>query len=149
VVVMKAGRSEAGAVAVASHTGSLTGSDAVFDAVCRRTGLVRTHNPEAFFDTLSAFEKLPLPRGNRMGVFSITGMGCVAATDAAEECGIVLPELNAATLRKLGEVMPSWAPVRNPIDTWSAIEQHGSKKTSAHIASCLLDQKDIDALLII
>ncbi|MFA5321720.1 MAG: acetate--CoA ligase family protein [Smithella sp.] len=149
VVVMKAGRSEAGAAAVASHTGSLTGSDAVFDAVCRRTGLVRTHNPEAFFDTLSAFEKLPLPRGNRMGAFSITGMGCVAATDAAEEYGIVLPELNSATLKKLGEVMPAWAPVRNPIDTWSAIEQHGSKKTAAHIARCLLDQKDIDALLII
>jgi acyl-CoA synthetase (NDP forming) len=149
VVVMKAGRSEAGAAAVASHTGSLAGSDAVFDAVCRKTGLVRTHNPEAFFDTLSAFEKLPLPRGNRMGVFSITGMGCVAATDAAEEYGIVLPELSPATFKKLGEVMPSWAPVRNPIDTWSAIEQHGSKKTMAHIARCMLDQKDIDALLII
>ena len=149
VVVMKAGRSEAGAAAVASHTGSLAGSDAVFDAVCRRTGLVRTHNPEAFFDTLSAFEKLPLPRGNSMGVFSITGMGCVAATDAAEEYGIVLPDLRAATLMKLGEVLPSWAPVRNPIDTWSAIEQHGSKKTMAHIARCMLDQKDIDALLII
>lgn len=149
VVVMKAGRSEAGAAAVASHTGSLAGSDAVFDAVCRRTGLMRTHNPEAFFDTLSAFEKLPLPRGNRMGVFSITGMGCVAATDAAEEYGLVLPGLIPATLKKLREVMPPWAPVRNPIDTWSAIEQHGSKKTSTHIAECLLNQKDIDALLII
>lgn len=149
VVVMKAGRSEAGAAAVASHTGSLAGSDAVFDAVCRKTGLVRTHNPEAFFDTLSAFEKLPLPKGNRMGVFSITGMGCVAATDAAEEYGIVLPELNPATLKKLAEVIPAWAPVRNPIDTWSAIEQHGSRKTATHIARCMLDQKDIDALLII
>ena len=149
VVVMKAGRSEAGAAAVASHTGSLAGSDAVFDAVCRRTGLVRTNNPEAFFDALSAFEKLPLPKGNRMGVFSITGMGCVASTDAAEEYGIVLPELNPATLKKLAEVIPSWAPVRNPIDIWSAIEQHGSKKTSTYIARCMLDQKDIDALLII
>jgi acyl-CoA synthetase (NDP forming) len=45
--------------------------------------------------------------------------------------------------------MPAWAPVRNPIDTWSAIEQHGSKKTATHIARCLLDQKDIDVLLII
>ncbi|MDP2854641.1 MAG: acetate--CoA ligase family protein [Smithellaceae bacterium] len=148
VVVMKAGRSEAGAVAVASHTGSLAGSDAVFDAVCHRTGLVRVNNPEAFFDTLSAFEKLPGPRGNRMGVLSITGMGCVAATDAAEEYGIVLPALQPATLKRLGEVMPSWAPVRNPIDTWSAIEQHGSKKASSHIARCLMDQKDVDALLI-
>jgi acyl-CoA synthetase (NDP forming) len=148
VVVMKAGRSEAGAIAVASHTGSLAGSDAVFDAVCRRTGLVRVRDSEAFFDALSAFEKLPLPRGNRMGAFSITGMGCVAATDAVEECGVVLPSLQPETLKKLGEVMPSWAPVRNPIDTWSAIEQQGSKKALNHIAKCLMDQQDIDALLI-
>jgi len=148
VVVMKAGRSEAGAAAVASHTGSLAGSDAVFDAVCRRAGLVRVHDPEALFDTLSAFEKLPLPRGNRMGVLSITGMGCVAATDAAEEYGLVLPALTPETLKQLREVMPSWAPVRNPIDTWSAIEQHGSKKATSHIARSLLDQKDVDALLI-
>jgi len=148
VVVMKAGRSEAGAAAVASHTGSLAGSDAVFDAVCRRTGLVRTQNSEAFFDALAAFEKLPLPRGNRMGALSITGMGCVAATDAVEECGIDLPALQPDTLRKLREVMPVWAPVRNPIDTWSAIEQHGSKKATSHIARCLMEQPDVDALLI-
>jgi acetate---CoA ligase (ADP-forming) len=149
VVVVKSGRSEAGAAAIASHTGSLAGSDAVFDAVCRRTGLVRAHDSEAFFDTLSAFETLPLPRGNRMGVLSISGMGCVVTTDAAEEYGVVLPGLKAATLRRLREVMPAWAPVRNPIDIWSAIEQHGSKKTMSHIAGCLLDQKDIDGLLVI
>ncbi|HQM44500.1 MAG TPA: acetate--CoA ligase family protein [Smithellaceae bacterium] len=148
VVVMKAGRSESGAAAVASHTGSLAGSDAAFDAVCRKTGLVRVHHSEAFFDALSAFEKLPFPQGNRMGVLSITGMGCVAATDAAEEAGVVLPVLKPATLKRLGEVMPSWAPVRNPIDTWSAIEQHGSKKATSHIAHCLLEQADVDALLI-
>ena len=148
VVVMKAGRSEAGALAVASHTGSLAGSDAVFDAVCRRTGLVRVQNSEAFFDTLAAFEKLPLPRGNRLGVLSITGMGCVAATDAAEEYGVELPALRPETLANLRQVMPPWAPVRNPIDTWSAIEQHGSKKATSHIAESLMEQKDVDALLI-
>ncbi|MBN1381726.1 MAG: acetate--CoA ligase family protein [Deltaproteobacteria bacterium] len=149
VVVMKAGRTEAGAAAVVSHTGSLAGSDEVFNAVCRKTGLVRVHDSENFFDTLSAFEKLPLPRGNRMGVISISGMGCVAATDAAEEYGIALPLLRTGTLKKLGEVMPPWAPVRNPVDTWSAIEQNGSKKTMSHIARCLMEQKDIDALLMI
>lgn len=148
VVVMKAGRSEAGALAVASHTGSLAGSDAVFDAVCRRTGLVRVHNSEAFFDTLAAFEKLPLPKGNRLGVLSITGMGCVAATDAAEYYHIELPALQPETLANLRQVMPPWAPVRNPIDTWSAIEQHGSKKATSHIAQSLMEQKDVDALLI-
>jgi acetyltransferase len=105
-------------------------------------------NSEAFFDALAAFEKLPLPRGNRMGALSITGMGCVAATDAAEEYGVDLPALQPETLRNLGVVMPAWAPMRNPIDTWSAIEQHGSKKATGHIARCLMEQPDIDALLI-
>ncbi|HNQ85462.1 MAG TPA: acetate--CoA ligase family protein [Deltaproteobacteria bacterium] len=149
VVVMKSGRSEAGAAAIASHTGSLAGSDAVFDAVCRGSGLVRVHDPESFFDTLCAFEKLPLPRGNRLGVLSISGMGCVVTTDAAERCGVALPRLKKATLKRLREIMPAWAPVRNPIDIWSTIEQHGSSKTMSHMTECLLDQKDIDAVLIL
>lgn len=149
VVVMKAGRSEAGAAAIASHTGSLAGSDVVFDAACRKTGLLRAHNSEAFFDALTAFEMLPLPRGNRMGVVSVTGMGCVAATDAAEEYGIVLPRLKPATLKKLREVMPDWAPVRNPIDTWSAVEKNGGEKAMSHIVQYIMEQNDIDAMLIV
>ncbi|NTW17005.1 MAG: hypothetical protein HGA41_06045, partial [Syntrophaceae bacterium] len=149
VVVMKAGRSEAGAAAIASHTGSLAGSDAVFDAACRRSGLLRVHDSETFFDTLTAFEMLPLPRGNRMGVVSVTGMGCVAATDAAEDYGVVLPRLKPATLKKLSEVMPDWAPVRNPIDTWSAVEKNGAVKAMSHIVRCIIEQQDIDAMLIV
>ena len=149
VVVMKSGHTDAGAAAIASHTGSLAGSDKVFDAVCRKTGLVRVHDSESFFDTLSAFESLPLPHGNRMGVLSISGMGCVVTTDAADEYGVDLPELKPGTIKKLREVMPAWAPVRNPVDIWSAVEQHGSKKTMSHISQSLLHQRDIDALLII
>ncbi|MEN6624466.1 MAG: acetate--CoA ligase family protein [Smithella sp.] len=149
VVVMKAGRSEAGAAAIASHTGSLAGSDVVFDAACRKSGLLRAHDSEAFFDAITAFEMLPLPRGNRMGVVSVTGMGCVAATDAAEEYGIVLPRLKPATLKKLSEVMPDWAPVRNPIDTWSAVEKNGGEKAMSHIVRYIMEQNDIDAMLIV
>lgn len=149
VVVVKSGRSEAGAAAIASHTGSLAGSDAVFDAVCRKSGMIRVPDSEAFFDTLSAFEALALPRGNRMGVLSVTGMGCVVTTDAAEEHGLVIPKLTPATLKKIREVMPPWAPVRNPVDIWSGVEQHGASKTMSRIARSLIGQKDIDALLII
>lgn len=149
VVVVKSGRTEAGAQAIASHTGSLAGSDAVFDAVCRRTGMVRVHDSEAFFDCLAAFESLPLPRSNRLGVLSISGMGCVVSTDASDEYGVALPALKHSTMRRLREVVPAWAPIRNPIDIWSAVEQHGSQKTMGHIARCLLDQADIDALLVI
>ncbi len=149
LVVVKSGRTEAGAEAIASHTGSLAGSDAVFDAVCLRTGMVRVHDSEAFFDALSAFESLPLPRSNRLGILSITGMGCVVTTDACDEYGVDLPKLKPSTVKKLREVVPAWAPIRNPIDIWSAVEQHGSQKTMSHIARCFLDQSDIDALLII
>ena len=149
VVVVKSGRTEAGAQAIASHTGSLAGSDAVFDAVCRRTGMIRVHDSEAFFDCLAAFESLPLPRSNRLGVLSISGMGCVVSTDACDEYGVSLPALKRSTIKRLREVVPAWAPIRNPIDIWSAVEQHGSQKTMGHIARCLLDQSDIDALLVI
>jgi acetate---CoA ligase (ADP-forming) len=149
VVVVKSGRTEAGAAAIASHTGSLAGSDAVFNAVCRRTGMVRVHDSEAFFDCLAAFESLPLPRSNRLGVLSITGMGCVVSTDACDEYAVALPAFKRSTMRRLREVVPAWAPIRNPIDIWSAVEQHGSLKTMGHIARCLLDQSDIDALLVI
>jgi acyl-CoA synthetase (NDP forming) len=149
VVVVKSGRTEAGAQAIASHTGSLAGSDAVFDAVCRRSGMVRVHDSEAFFDCLAAFESLPLPCSNRLGVLSISGMGCVVSTDACDEYGVALPALKRSTMRRLREVVPAWAPIRNPIDIWSAVEQHGSQKTMGHIARCLLDQADIDALLVI
>jgi len=149
VVVVKSGHTAAGAEAIASHTGSLAGSDAVFDAVCRRTGLVRVHDSEAFFDTLSAFESLPLPRGNRLGGLSITGMGCGVTTDACDEYGVELPALKPDTLKKLRAIMPAWAPVRNPIDIWSAVEQHGSLATMRHITRCLLEQGDIDAVLMI
>ena len=149
VVVLKGGRSVAGAAATASHTGSLATSDAVFDAVCRRTGLVRAADAEHMFDVLAAFEALPLPRGNRVGVLSITGQGCVASSDAAEDLGLEIPPLSPATRERLLEVVPPWAPLRNPVDTWSAVEQHGASKTMSHICSGLLEQQDIDAVVVI
>ncbi|MBN1932124.1 MAG: acetate--CoA ligase family protein [Desulfobacterales bacterium] len=149
VVILKAGRSEAGAQAIASHTGTLAATDNIFDAVCHRCGVIRVLDSEAFHDTLSAFEKLPLPRGNRMGVLSITGLGCVLTTDTAEDLGIQLPALQIETINKLRAVIPNWAPIRNPVDIWSAVEQNGSKKTMQHIAQCLFEQDDIDSLLII
>ena len=130
-------------------TGSLAGADAIFDAVCRRTGMIRALDSEEFFDSLAAFESQPLPRSNRMGVLSFTGMGCVITADSAGVLGVELPALKASTVKRLRELIPPWAPVRNPVDIWSAVEQHGSMKTMTHISGCLLDQRDIDALMII
>jgi acetate---CoA ligase (ADP-forming) len=149
VVVLKGGRSEAGAAATASHTGSLATSDGVFDAVCRRAGVVRVGDAEQLFDALAAFEALPLPNGNRLGVLSITGQGCVASSDAAEELGLEIPPLAPETRSRLLEVVPAWAPLRNPVDTWSAVEQHGASRTMGHICRCLLGQEDIDAVVVI
>ena len=92
---------------------------------------------------------LPLPKGNRMGALSITGLGCVLTTDVAEEFGIGLSRLQSSTQQRIREVMPDWAPLRNPVDIWSAVEQHGSAQTMSHIARCLLEQDDIDSVLII
>jgi acyl-CoA synthetase (NDP forming) len=129
------------------HTGSLAGSDAVSTrsaegqagAGARLGGLLRQ---------LSAFESLPLPGGSRMGVLSITGMAAWSPRMPSKSTADPA-SAQAIDAEEAPEVIPAWAPVRNPVDIWSAVEQHGSQKTMRHIAESLIGQKDIDALLMI
>jgi acyl-CoA synthetase (NDP forming) len=66
IAVYKAGRSDAGGKATLSHTGSLSGSDAVFDSMCKQLGILRTQEPLQTFDVAEALSRLPLPRGKRV-----------------------------------------------------------------------------------
>ena len=127
VVLLTSGRSDAGAAAVASHTGAVVGDQAVFDAAARQAGAVMVSDFAEMFDCTEAFASSPLPRGNGLGVVSISGVGCVLSADHAEQHGLALPDLAPRTERAIRTVVPSWAPVRNPVDIWSAIEMHGAE----------------------
>lgn len=115
VVITKVGRTEIGAQAAASHTAALAGEDAVFDAVFRQYGVYRAHSIEEFFDIGYAVSVAGLPKGNELGVFTVSGGAGVLIADAADDVGLSLPALADEGQRRIRELVPFAAP-RNPVD---------------------------------
>ncbi len=116
VIVIKAGRSLRGAVAAASHTGSLAGSDNVYDAAFRQTGVLRAYSVEEMFDWARAFACQPLPRSRRTIIITNGGGVGVLATDAAEEHGLDLIQPSPSLRERFQKAMPWFGSPRNPVD---------------------------------
>ncbi len=125
VVVLKAGRSEEGVRAVASHTGSLAGSDNVYDAAFKQYGAIRALGMEDLFDTALSLALQPPARGFRVGILTVGGGSGVMATDAAVGLGLNVPKLSDITVSKLKKVLLPIASPYNPVDvTGSARDEH-------------------------
>jgi len=116
IIVIKAGRTQAAAQAAASHTGSLTGSDAVLDAAFRRCGVLRVDHIEELFDLAEVLAKQPRPQGSRLTVITNAGGPGVLATDALIRSGGSLASLSAQTLESLNQLLPPHWSHGNPID---------------------------------
>jgi len=116
VVVLKAGRTEAGAAAVASHTGSLASADAVVDAFLRQSGAIRVTTIEETLTALRALERGVLPRGRRTAIVTNAGGAGIIAADACERVGIDVPTLNETTRQALASFLPAEAGLGNPVD---------------------------------
>jgi acetyltransferase len=118
IVVLKTGRSRAGAKAALSHTGSLTGEDAVFEAAFERAGILRVRDTAELRDTLRALVCMREMKGPGVGVITVTGAGGIMAIDACEERGIGMAPLPAGLSDRLKAGMPEWLHVGNPVDIW-------------------------------
>ncbi|MCY1503813.1 Protein lysine acetyltransferase Pat [compost metagenome] len=116
VVMMKVGCSEVGGVAARSHTASIAGDDAVVDAVLAELGVVRARSTEEMLDIVRLATRGIYPADNTLGVITVSGGAGVIVSDAAEELGLPMPEMPAATQRRLLELLPICSP-RNPVDT--------------------------------
>jgi acetyltransferase len=116
VIVVKAGRHEAGARAAASHTGALAGSDDAIDTAFRRAGVLRVTTIPDLFDMAEILATQPQPRGNRLAIITNAGGPGVMATDALMTAGGALAELSPATLDALNKVLPPFWSHANPID---------------------------------
>jgi acyl-CoA synthetase (NDP forming) len=117
VVVLKAGRSEAGKRAAMAHTGALASDDAVVDSVMRQCGVVRVSGLEEMVVTagLLGYQQR-LPQGRRLGVVTSSGGGSNLIADKGAESGFSLPALSEATAASLRAVLPPFASVQNPLD---------------------------------
>ncbi len=116
VIVVKAGRHEAGARAAASHTGALIGEDAVFDAAFRRAGVLRVTTISDLFDMSEILAKQPPPRGPNLAILTNSGAIGIMATDALMLGGGRLAPLKPETLAALNAALPSPWSHANPID---------------------------------
>lgn len=116
VVVLKAGRTEAGAAAVASHTGSLSSPDAIVDAFLRQCGALRVTTIDEALSALRVLQKGILPAGNRVAILTNAGGAGIIAADACERLGIDVPMLPNDVQAKLREFLPPEAGYGNPVD---------------------------------
>jgi acetyl coenzyme A synthetase (ADP forming)-like protein len=116
VVAVKSGRTASGSKAVSSHTGSLAGSDAAYDAAFAQAGVLRADSVQELFDFSTAFAYQPALKGNRIAIVTNAGGPGVMATDALERQGLVLAALQPATEEALAGVLPAAANIHNPVD---------------------------------
>jgi len=116
IIVIKAGRTEVGAKAAASHTGSLTGSDEVLDAAFQRCGVLRVNDIRDIFSLAEVLAKQPRPKGPRLTIVTNAGGPGVLAADALIEGGGQLAPLSPETLDALNAFLPAPWSHNNPID---------------------------------
>ena len=116
VLCLKSGRSAEGAKAASSHTGSLAGSDAVYDALVTQCGVQRVDTIAELFDRASLYTTQPEPKGKNLAIITNAGGPGIMATDAAIRNGLKLAVLSEETNAKLKEVMPAAGSIHNPID---------------------------------
>ncbi|MBX3650736.1 MAG: acetate--CoA ligase family protein [Burkholderiales bacterium] len=116
LVLTKVGRTRAGAKAIASHTGSLAGEDAVFDGVIRQRGIIRARSDEQILDFVDVFSQCALPAGKGIGFITRSGGAGALMADRAEEIGLDVATLSNATVAALRKVVPAFGSTSNPVD---------------------------------
>src|SRR5689334_11370458 len=116
IIVIKPGRTEAARKAAASHTGSITGSDEVFEAAFRRCGILRVASISELFEMADVLSKQPRPRGPRLAIVTNAGGPGVLATDTLLRTGGELAALCAETTKALDAILPAHWSHANPVD---------------------------------
>lgn len=145
IIVLKAGKSGEGAKAALSHTGSLAGNDAVFDAAFRRAGIIRVERISQLFHCAQALSMQPRPEGNRLAIVTNAGGPGVLATDFLVNNGGKIASLSSETLLTLDKLLPAHWSHNNPVDVLGDANAETYKES---VKACLLDE-NTDAVLAI
>ncbi len=144
VLAMKAGRTEAGAQAAASHTGGLAKEDIATDLIFKKAGIVDFRDEGELINAAAAFASQPIPKGNRVGIITNTGGPAVIGTDILVDAGLELPPLSEKTEKVLKEKLYPEAAVHNPVDVLAT-------GTGEHYRACLdamMEDDNFDCILV-
>ena len=143
IVLLKAGRSGAGAKAVSSHTGSLAGSYSAYQAAFAQAGVIEVADLPSLFDVAWALSCQPLPKGNRVAIFTNAGGPAALASDALAANGFTLAEISADQQARLAEKLNPSAQAANPVDMLGGAEP----AEYAHCLETLKNDPEVDVLL--
>jgi acetyltransferase len=145
IIVVKTGKYAESAKAAASHTGSLTGEDVIYDAAFKRAGIVRVEEIEDLFNCAEVLGTQPLPKGPNLAIITNAGGPGVMATDALIAQGGKLAQLSQKTMGTLNNILPHYWSRGNPIDILGDAK---ADRYKAVVEACLNDE-NVDGLLII
>jgi acetyltransferase len=145
IVILKVGRSDEGARAAKSHTGALTGNDAVYDAAFERAGIIRVDGALELFHVAKALAMQKRPADNRVAVVTNAGGPGVIATDFLSMRGGRLAQLSPATTKRLKALLPPSASTNNPVDILGDADPQRYREA---VELCLNDD-GVDAVLVI
>ena len=145
IIALKAGRSESGARAAASHTGALAASDSLVDALFKDSGVIRTRTVEEMFETAALLAHQRLPAGPRVAILTNAGGPGILAADACEAHGLTLSALSAETREALKAFLPAAANLTNPVDMIATASADDYRKA----IPLLLQDPGVDSLLTI
>jgi acetyl coenzyme A synthetase (ADP forming)-like protein len=145
LVILKSGRSLAGAKAASSHTGSLAGSDKAYDCAFQRLGVIRAESIEQLFDISTALAYQSLPKGNRIAIITNAGGPGIMMSDAVELSGLEVVDIDDKTKTNLSKLLPVSASVNNPVDVLG----DASSRRYGDSLKCILESKSVDGVIVI
>jgi len=116
IVVFKAGKTEKGSEAVASHTGALAGSAKIYSAAFKQAGIIEAKSSEEIFDFAKALANQPILKNNKIAIVTDGGGFGIVAADSAIKCGLELPHLEDSSVKALKKILPNYAIAKNPVD---------------------------------
>jgi acyl-CoA synthetase (NDP forming) len=147
VVLLRGGTTDMGRHSARAHTGSAGQDSRLTDDFLMSQGIVLCGDIEEFFDVAKGFSYQPVPRGNRVGVVTMSGANGTLASDAASEFGLSFPSYSDATLKKLRSFLPVDQTLGNPADIGFAMTTGKNVRLSSMQA--VLDDPSVDSLLMI
>jgi acyl-CoA synthetase (NDP forming)/GNAT superfamily N-acetyltransferase len=145
IVALKAGRTDAGARAGASHTAAAATPDVVVTTLLRQAGVIQVRSTEEMLDVTQLLSGQPVPAGTRLGILGNAGGPGILAADATADAGLDVPELSAATQDALRAAAPGLASALNPIDLGAA----AGPEVYEQALRALLASGEVDAAVVI
>ncbi|MBF97186.1 MAG: hypothetical protein CMJ13_08190 [Pelagibacterales bacterium] len=148
IVLLKAGKSEAGKAAVVSHTGAVAGQTKICEAALLQAGVILADSSEELRIISKTLATLNGMQGKRIGIISFSGGGAVLAIDAIEKFGLNIANLSKQTIAKIQPLFPKWMEVKNPLDVWIPVARDLDDAFPL-LLETLLSDSNVDAVICI